>query len=119
MAEDALRRVLGALTRDRIIHSVDGSDRYEIFHDVLAEPIRAWREQRRLDLERAAAKRRQRRLYAFSAATLIAFAVVTGLAVWAFSERGSARSQARHARARELEATALQQLPIDPRKSVR
>ena len=117
--EDLLRRVLAELMRDRIVHSVDGSDRYEIFHDVLAEPIRAWREQRRLDLERVAARRRQRRLYVFSAATLIALAVVAGLAVWAFSERGSARSQARHARATALEATALQQLPIDPSKSVR
>jgi WD40 repeat protein len=116
--EDRLRRVLAELTRDRIVHSVDGSDRYEIFHDVLAEPIRAWRQQRRLDLERVAARRRQRRLYVFSAATLVALAVVAGLAVWAFSERGSARSQARHARAGILEATALQQLPIDPSKSV-
>jgi WD40 repeat protein len=116
--EGALRRVLAALTRDRIVHSVDGSDRYEIFHDVLAEPIRAWREHRRLERERAAARRRQRRLYAFIAGTLVALAVVAGLAVWAFSERGSARSQARHARARALEATALQKLPTDPYKSL-
>ena len=117
--EDVLRRVLAALTRDRIVHSVDGSDRYEIFHDVLAEPIRAWREQRRLDLERAASKRRQRRLYVFSAATLVALAIVGGLAVWAFSERGNAQSQARHARARALEATAFQNLATDPSSSVR
>jgi WD40 repeat protein len=117
--EDALRSVLSSLTRNRIVHSVDGSDRYEIFHDVLAEPIRAWREGRRLERERAAARRRQRRLYVFSSATLVALAIVAGLAVWAFSERGSARSLARHARARELEATALQQLATDPYRSVR
>jgi WD40 repeat protein len=116
--ESALRNVLATLTRDRIVHSVDGSDRYEIFHDVLAEPIRAWRQQRRLERERLAARRRQRRLYVVSAASLVALAVVAGLAVWAFSERGSARAQARHARARELEATALQQLTIDPNRSV-
>jgi WD40 repeat protein len=117
--EGALRNVLATLTRDRIVHSVDGSDRYEIFHDVLAEPIRAWRQQRRLELERIAARRRQRRLYVVSAASLLALAIVAGLAVWAFAERGSARSQARHARARELEATALQQLINDPNRSVR
>jgi WD40 repeat protein len=110
--------VLATLTRDRIVHSVDGSDRYEIFHDVLAEPIRAWRQQRRLERERLAARRRQRRLYVVSAVSLLALAVVAGLAVWAFSERSSARAQARHARAGELEATALQQLPIDPNRSV-
>ena len=116
--EDALRNVLATLTRDRIVHSVDGSDRYEIFHDVLAEPIREWRQQRRLERERLAARRRQRRLYVLSAASLVALAIVAGLAVWAFAERGSARSQARHARARELEATALQQLTNDPNQSV-
>jgi WD40 repeat protein len=117
--EGALRTVLESLTRARIVHSVDGSDRYEIFHDVLAEPIRAWRLQRRLENDQAAARRRQRRLYIVSAASLVALAIVAGLAVWALSERGSARSQARHARAREFEATALQQLAEDPNRSVR
>jgi WD40 repeat protein len=117
--EDALRRVLTTLTRDRIVHSVDGSDRYEIFHDVLAEPIRAWREERRLERERVRARRRQRRVYILFAASLVALGVVAGLAAWAFSERSSAQAQARHAHARVLEATALQQLSIDPNKSVR
>ena len=117
--EDVLRRVLAELTRQRIVHSVDGSDRFEIFHDVLAEPIRDWRQNRRLERARIDARRRQRRLYVFAAASLVALAIVAGLAVWAFSERSSAQSLARHARARELEATALQQLPIDPDRSVR
>lgn len=116
--EDTLRRVLTTLTHDRIVHSVDGSDRYEIFHDVLAEPIRAWRQQRRLARERHAARQRQHRLVAVAVAALVALAVVAGLAVWALSERGSARSQARHARAREFQARALQQLSMDPRRSV-
>ncbi len=116
--EDSLRRVLTKLTRDRIVHSVDGSDRYEIFHDVLAEPIRAWRQQRRLERERVVARHRQRRLYVLFAASLVALGVVAGLAVWALSERSSAQAQARHARARELDATALQQITIDPNRSV-
>jgi WD40 repeat protein len=117
--EDALRIVLAKLTRDRIVHSVDGSDRYEIFHDVLAEPVREWRQERRLVQERAASRRRQRRLATVAGISLIALAAVAALAVWALDERGSARTQARQARARELDATALQQLDIDPNASLR
>ncbi|HVP75977.1 MAG TPA: hypothetical protein VMS63_08145 [Gaiellaceae bacterium] len=116
--EDALRRVLTTLTRERIVHSVDGSDRYEIFHDVLAEPIRAWRQQRRLERERLVARRRQRRLYVVVAVALVALGAFAGLAAWALSERSTARSQAHHARARELEATALQRLTVNPNGSV-
>ena len=117
--EDGLRRVLAKLTRERIVHSVDGSDRFEIFHDVLAEPIREWRLRRRVEQERLASLRRQRRLYALVAIALLALAIVAGLAVWAFSERGKAQGQARHAQARELEALALQRLAVDPHESVR
>ena len=117
--EESLNAVLGTLTRDRIVHSVDGSDRYEIFHDVLAEPIAAWRQLRDLERERAAARLRQRRLGALAALSLCALAVVAGLAIWALSERGSARSLAHHAQAREILATALQQLSVDPHTSVR
>jgi WD40 repeat protein/DNA-binding MarR family transcriptional regulator len=116
---ERVTRVLDRLSRERIVRSVDGSDRFEIFHDVLAEPLTAWRAAREVELERASARRRQRRLLAVIAAALIALAVVGGLAVWAFVERGTARSQARHAHARELEATALQQLTVDPRQSLR
>jgi WD40 repeat protein len=115
---DRVTRVLDRLSRDRIVRSVDGSDRYEIFHDVLAEPLTAWRTSRAIERERAAARTRQRRLLVVAALSLLALAVVAGLAVWAFSERGTARSQARHARARALEATALQQLTVDPRQSL-
>jgi len=117
--EDTLRRVLARLTSDRIVHSVDGSDRYEIFHDMLGEPIRAWREERRLVQERSAARRRQRRLAVVAGVSLVALAVVATLAVWALNERRHAQSQARQAHARELDATALQQLDIDPNASLR
>ncbi len=116
--QESLRTVLSELTRDRIVHSVDGSDRYEIFHDVLAEPIRAWREQRRLDRERIAARHRHRRLLVVTAFAFVALAFVAGLAVWALSERSVARSDAQRARARAFQARALQQLTIDPGESV-
>ena len=96
-----------------------GRIEYEIFHDVLAEPIRAWRQQRSVERERLQGRRRQRRLAILAAAALVALAVVGGLAVWAFSERGTARTQEQQAKARALDATALQQLAIDPSKSVR
>jgi WD40 repeat protein len=117
--EDALRRVLAQLTRDRIVHSVDGSDRYEIFHDVLAEPISAWRLERRFAAEQTAARRRQRRLVAVIVVALMALVAVSALAVWAFAERGTARQEARQARARALDATALQDQVSDPNRSVR
>jgi WD40 repeat protein len=117
--EKSLRSVLATLTRERIVHAVDGSDRYEIFHDVLAEPIEAWQQERRLERERLVARRRQRRLAVVAALSLVALAIVAALAVWALSERSRARSQATHARARELEARSLQQLTADPSRSVR
>jgi WD40 repeat protein len=117
--EEDVRRVLRKLTNERIVHGVDSSDRYEIFHDVLAEPIRTWQLARQVEAERDAARRRQRRLYGVVAVALVALAIVAGLAVWAFVERGRVEDQARHARARELDARASENLTIDPNESVR
>jgi WD40 repeat protein len=116
--EPALLRVLGTLTRERIVHSVDGSDRYEIFHDVLTEPIQAWRQNRRLERERAEAGRRQRRLAALALFSAVALAVVTAIALFALAQRSHARAQARHARAGELAATALADINTDPVRSL-
>ena len=120
--EEALLPVLKTLNRERILRTVDGTgdgrDRYEIFHDVLAEPVRAWRLQRRLERERRAANRRQRRLLAFAVASAIALAVVAAVALFALVQRGHARSQARHAHAGELAATALADLSRDPVRSL-
>jgi WD40 repeat protein len=115
--EAAVARVVARLDRDRIVRSTDNG-RYEIFHDVLAEPILAWRGRRQLERERVEAARKQRRLRLVAAASLIALAVVAALAVFAFSERSHANTRAQDAQARELDATALQQLEIDPARSV-
>ncbi len=121
--QGALLAVLGTLNRERILRTVDGAhgsgERYEIFHDVLAEPVLAWRARRQLERERNVAARRNRRLLAVAVAALAALAIVAGLAIWAFAERGTAKAEARRARAHELEARALQLLSIDPRTSVR
>ncbi len=116
--EETLAGVLATLTRDRIVHSVDGSDRYEIFHDVLVEPIQTWRLQRRLERERRASSRRQRRLLAFAVASAVALAIVAAVALFALAERSRARTQARHAHAGELSATALADLTRDPVRSL-
>src|SRR5437764_879840 len=77
--ERELEPVLRALSRDRILRTVDGAggaERYEIFHDVLAEPVLAWRSERDLERERAAAARRHRRLLGLAVASLVALVFV-------------------------------------------
>ena len=49
-------------------------DRYEIFHDVLADGVLAWRARRMLERDRERAHRRQRRLVVLAAAALLALA---------------------------------------------
>ena len=116
--EATVSTILDALTSDRIVHSVAGSDRYEIFHDVLVEPIQAWRLQRRLERERRVARRRQRRLLAIAVAAAIALAIVAAIALFALAQRGHARAQAQHARAGQLSANALADLGRDPVRSL-
>ena len=112
---------------ERILRSVaaDGEhdSRYEIFHDTLAEPVLAWKAeheaQRELDRERAESERRHRRLLRLLAGAAVALLVMAGVTVFALTQRSEARSQARLARARELAATAVSQLLVDPQLSLR
>ncbi|HEY3206113.1 MAG TPA: hypothetical protein VGJ58_04095 [Gaiellaceae bacterium] len=124
--EAAASRVLGRLVQERIVRAGENGaagPRYEIFHDVLADAVLAWRArheaERRLEAERAAAARRQRRMLAFAVAAVIAVAVLAGISVYALVQRSNARSQARHAHARELAALASQKLTDDPERSLR
>jgi WD40 repeat protein len=117
-----LRKLVSTLERDRILRGVDGAGRaprIEIYHDVLAEPLLAWRQAHELERERRNAHRERRRLLTVVAAALLALAVVTSLAAFAFLQRSSARSQARRAHAHELEARALGELTLDPASSLR
>jgi WD40 repeat protein len=100
----------------------DGAERarYEIFHDVLAEPILAWRAQKLAErteaeeheAEQRAFKRRTRR-FAIAGGVLLLAVVVVGAAVSvvfnvrAISAQHSSRSQA-------LAAAALAQAESDP-----
>lgn len=65
--------------------------RYELFHDVLAEPILDWR--------RGYEHRRARRRWAALGASLLALvAVFAGLGIWALIEQGHAQSRAHELR---------------------
>ena len=93
--EEALAPVLSTLNRERILRTVDAApgdgERYEIFHDVLAEPVLAWRARRQLERERSDASRRHRRLLALAIASLVALGGVAIVAVFALTQRSQAR----------------------------
>ena len=105
--------VLDRLSRERIIRAAENGaagPQYEIFHDVLADAVLAWRTQheadRRLEEERREGARRHRRLLALAGGSLVVVAVLAGVAAYALSQRGSARENAREAEANAREADA-------------
>jgi WD40 repeat protein len=113
--EDEATGVLQRLTAERIVRasSTNGpsTTRYEIFHDVLAEAVVAWRTryeaERALEAERLHHQQRQRRLMRIFAAALVAFAVMAAVAVYALAERSDARHQAALAEAQQAKAEHL------------
>jgi len=118
---DVGRDVLGTLGRERILRTLDDGDegdRYEIFHDVLAEAVLDWGRRREVEAERAAGRRRLRRLTRVAVAALLGLAVMAAIAVYALAQRHDARARERHARASALAARALAVLPLDPELSL-
>jgi WD40 repeat protein len=119
-----LEPVLAALVDERIVRSVgaDDGERYEIFHDVLADAVLAWRTRhesaRELAQERRRARRGHRRALLVAGIALAGLAAMTAVAVYALTLRGEANAQERVARARELSARALVQLDVDPQESL-
>ena len=115
-------RCSGCSRRERIVRVVEGSAgrpaRYEIFHDVLAEPLLAWRAGYELERERVASRRQRRRLRSLVAAAFVALVIVGAVAVFALVQRGAARAQARRAHARELSAQALAGISSNPAASL-
>jgi WD40 repeat protein len=106
--EEEIRPVLASLGASRILRPVDG--RFEIYHDVLAGAVLAWRARHEgelaLERQRAEAERRHRRLLALLAASLVVLGVVAAVAVYALSQRAEARDQAEVARAEAQRAQA-------------
>jgi WD40 repeat protein len=104
--------VLHRLTAERIVRASSengpSTTRYEIFHDVLADAVVAWRT--RYEADRALAEqreyhhRRQRRLLGIFAVALVAFAVMAAVAVYALAQRSEARHQAAVAKTQQLKA---------------
>jgi WD40 repeat protein len=113
--------VLRRLSAERIVrsdsHNGTGS-RYEIYHDVLAEAVVAWRNQHNAGRAVREAERHRRRALGVAVAALIGLLLVTAIAVYALVERGRSRAEARRAHARELAAAATGQLDADPQRSV-
>lgn len=123
VGEEELRSVLTSLGAERILRPLDG--RFEIFHDVLADAVLAWRVRheaaRELERQRAEADRRQRRLLAVLVSSLVALAAMVAVTAYALMQRGEAREQAaatraeaRRANARSLEAQASVLIPVAP-----
>jgi WD40 repeat protein len=120
--EGRLHDVVERLAAQRILRPVtdgaDGTSRYEIFHDVLADAVLAWRSRYEAERDLREAERRHRRAQFVVAATALALAVVAAIAVFALLQRRDARAQARHARARELIARSVSGLGTDPQQSL-
>ena len=108
--------VLSTLAGRRILRSVDegGVARYEIFHDVLAEPALAWRTrheaERELEREREEAERKHRRLRGLLAAGAVLLAVMAGVTVYALTQRDEAQQQAARAETSRAEALRLAEI---------
>lgn len=113
--ESEVSAVLDKLTRPeggRILRTVSTSGaeidvRYELFHDLLAEPILDWR--RTYEEERA--RRAALRKFARVGSVLVALvAVFAALGIWALVQRGEARSASRSATSLALASDARQEL---------
>jgi len=95
---ERLEDVLHALSDERVVRALPGRNgggaRYEIFHDVLAYAVLDWgarhEAERALAEERAAARRRHRRLAAIIGFGAVALAAMGLLTAYAFQQRSEA-----------------------------
>ena len=115
-----LRPVLDTLAERRILRSLEegGGVRYEIFHDVLAQPVLAWRTrhrtEREIEAQLAEANRRRSRLQRLLALALLVLGLIAAATVFALVQRSNAEDRERDARARRLDASAVALLQSDP-----
>ena len=123
VSEEEMAPVVGALGEHRILRPVDG--RWEIFHDVLADPVLAWRARHEadqaLEREREEARRRHHRLLVLLIAAGIALAAMAAVTIYALAQRSNAREQAglaqeeaERAQANALSAEAGVLIPVTP-----
>jgi WD40 repeat protein len=114
--------VLAKLGDERILRSVAGNGHrrsgYEIYHDVLADPVLAWKAGHEREREAAEGRRRHRRMVRLLTAAGVALLIMAAVTVFALAEWRDARSQAKLAHGRELAGTALADLDVDPLHSL-
>jgi WD40 repeat protein len=84
-----------------------GGMRYELFHDVLAEPILEWRREHEEERKRRAA---YRRLVRVGGSLLSIAAVFAALGIWALVQRSEAQSATRSATSFALASAAREEL---------
>jgi WD40 repeat protein len=114
LPEDEAAGVLQRLTAERIVRASSengpSTTRYEIFHDVLADAVVAWRTrfeaERALEEERLQHRQRQRRLLLIGIAALVAMTVMAAIAVYALDQRAAAQHQAQVAQEQQSKAEA-------------
>ena len=120
VTREELAPVLATLTDRRILRSLEeGADvRYEIFHDVLAQPMLAWRARHRteraIEAQLAEAQRRRSRFRRLVALALVLLGVIVAAAAFALVQRSDAGEKDRAAHARQLDASAVALLEADP-----
>jgi WD40 repeat protein len=115
-SEAEVQDVEGILSEHRILRR-DEAGRWEIFHDVLAGAVLGWKSrhdaEQAVERARAEARRRHRRLAFLAFGALAGLVLAGALAGWALVERDHAQQRAVEARAHELEARAVTQMPRD------
>ena len=137
--EADVRRVLEALStgEQRILRSVppppdeEAVDRYEIFHDVLAEAILEWRTRHEQEREKVAyaarmraeararkKARRDRILRRVAVGLTLAVVGLAAFMVYSLRERALQSQENSIVRSKGLAASAQAQLPVDPELSL-
>ena len=115
--EATVEPVLDKLCREeggRILRRVppppagSGSTRYELYHDVLADPILEWRREYEQERRRRALRRRVLRI---GSAVLALVVVISALGIWALVQRNDARRATHSAASLALASAATEQLP--------
>ena len=121
ISEQDAMGVLRQLAAERIVRASSDNGvgtRYEIYHDVLADAVAAWRGRYQAERSVHEAERRRRRALGLAAASLVGLVLVATIAIFALVERSHSRADSRRARARELAASAGRVLPADPQRGL-
>ena len=92
----------------------DRRERYELFHDVLAEPILEWR--RDYEAEQRPRARRTRRFARIGGVLVALVAVFAALGIWALVQRSDAKRATKSATSLALASAARDELAKPPRR---